>query len=77
MLVHSQRRIFLHPLRIVSTGIAALKVSWEEIVPDGHVGAGDLGELDGARETLVTLGVICGELAGVFSAKGRIETYSS
>lgn len=28
------------------------------IVPDGHVGAGDLGELDGTRETLVTLGVV-------------------
>lgn len=25
---------------------------------DGHAGAGDRGELDGARETLVTLGVI-------------------
>lgn len=25
---------------------------------DGHVGAGDRGQLDGARETLVTLGVI-------------------
>jgi hypothetical protein len=29
-----------------------------QIVPDGHVGAGDLGELDGTRETLVTLGVV-------------------
>lgn len=28
------------------------------IVPDGHVGAGDGGQLDGARETLITLGVI-------------------
>lgn len=27
-------------------------------VPDGHVGAGDSGQLDGARETLVTLRVI-------------------
>lgn len=27
-------------------------------IPDGHVGAGDDRELDGARETLVTLGVI-------------------
>lgn len=26
--------------------------------PDGHVGAGDGGQLDGTRETLVTLGVI-------------------
>jgi len=29
-----------------------------ENVPDGHVGAGDGGELDGAGETLVTLGVV-------------------
>lgn len=27
-------------------------------IPDGHVGARDGGQLDGARETLVTLGVI-------------------
>jgi hypothetical protein len=27
-------------------------------VPDGHVGTGDGGQLDGARETLVTLGVV-------------------
>lgn len=27
-------------------------------VPDGHVGAGNGGKLDGARETLVTLGVV-------------------
>jgi hypothetical protein len=26
--------------------------------PDGHVGAGDGRQLDGARETLVTLGVV-------------------
>lgn len=26
--------------------------------PDAHVGAGQVGQLDGARETLVTLGVI-------------------
>lgn len=35
-----------------------MKVSWEEVVPDGHVGAGDRRQLDGARETLVTLRVI-------------------
>lgn len=28
------------------------------LVPDSHVGAGDGRQLDGARETLVTLGVI-------------------
>jgi len=33
-------------------------VSGGVIVPDGHVGAGDRGQLDGAGETLVTLGVI-------------------
>lgn len=27
-------------------------------IPDGHVGAGNGGQLDGARETLVTLGVV-------------------
>ena len=26
--------------------------------PDGHVGAGNAGQLDGARETLVTLGIV-------------------
>lgn len=26
--------------------------------PDSHVGTGDAGQLDGARETLITLGVI-------------------
>lgn len=28
------------------------------VIPDGHVGAGDGRQADGARETLVTLGVI-------------------
>lgn len=28
------------------------------VVPDGHVGTGDDGKLDGARETLVTHGII-------------------
>lgn len=27
-------------------------------VPDGHVWAGNLGELDGSRETLITLGIV-------------------
>jgi hypothetical protein len=27
-------------------------------VPDAHVGAGDRGQLDGAAETLITLGII-------------------
>lgn len=26
--------------------------------PDGHVGAGNAGQLDGARETLITLGIV-------------------
>lgn len=29
-----------------------------ENAPDGHVGAGDGGQLDGAGETLITLGIV-------------------
>lgn len=32
--------------------------SWARNVPDGHSGTGNAGQLDGTRETLVTLGVI-------------------
>lgn len=29
-----------------------------QCIPDGHVGSGDLGELHGPGETLVTLGIV-------------------
>lgn len=31
---------------------------WRKNAPDGHVGAGDGRQLDGARETLITLGIV-------------------
>lgn len=33
-------------------------MSVEIDIPDGHVGPGDLGELDGSGETLVSLGIV-------------------
>lgn len=41
----------------------SLFIPWEDsggggIIPDGHVGTGNGRQLDGARETLVTLGVV-------------------
>lgn len=54
----SDRQLFIPPLVGLSRHVSHLIEASRSNAPDAHVGTRDRGQLDGAGETLVTLGVV-------------------